>query len=73
MELKAKLSMEFQSIGNFVFFIFLGGEILLEVRNKNNKKVCEVDKVAKQVIIALKGSITMIQFTEDGKVKIINK
>lgn len=50
-----------------------GGERVEEVRNKNNKKICEVNKSTKQVIITIKGCTTVIQFTNDNTIKVTNK
>ncbi|UUX34894.1 hypothetical protein [Fundicoccus culcitae] len=46
---------------------------MVEVRNRNNKKVCEINETKKQVIISNKGYTTIIQFTKDNTIKVINK
>lgn len=43
-----------------------------EIRNGQGKLVCRVDKPTKTVEIAVKGSVTTICFTADGKIKVIN-
>lgn len=43
-----------------------------EVRNSQGKLVCRVDKSSKTVEIVLKGSITLIRFTDDGKINVTN-
>lgn len=44
-----------------------------EVRNSNGKLVCYIDSQNKVVEIVIKGCKTTIQFTKDGKTKILNK
>ncbi|MGX7168943.1 hypothetical protein [Facklamia hominis] len=46
---------------------------MIEVRNKNGKKVCELDPDTKQVFIKLKECTTVIKLTRDNKIQIINK
>ncbi len=41
-----------------------------EIRNSRGKLVCRADKNSKTVEIAIKGCITVIRFTDDGKIKI---
>jgi hypothetical protein len=43
-----------------------------EVRNIQGKLVCRIDEEGKIVEIAVKGCITVIRFSEDGKVSVIN-
>lgn len=43
-----------------------------EIRNGQGKLVCRVDRQTKTVEIAVKGSVTTIRFTDDGKIKVIN-
>ncbi len=40
------------------------------IRNKDSKLVCQVDRETKTVVIVSKGCITKIRFTDDGKVEV---
>lgn len=44
-----------------------------EVRNSQGKLVCRVDKASKSVEIVLKGCTTLIRFSDDGTIRVINK
>lgn len=44
-----------------------------EVRNSQGKLVCRVEKSSKTVEIVLKGCTTLICFSDDGEISIINK
>ncbi len=46
---------------------------LTEVRNNQGRLVCRIDKPSKTVEIAVKGYVTLIQFSQDGSINIINK
>jgi hypothetical protein len=43
-----------------------------DVRNKDGKKVCAIDKVNRVVEILYKGAITTIRFSGEGRVQIEN-
>lgn len=43
-----------------------------EIRNNQGRLVCRVDRSTKTVEIAVKGSVTTIRFTDDGKIRVIN-
>lgn len=43
-----------------------------EVRNNLGKLVCLIDKQNKVVEIVVKGCVTTIRFTSDGKAQILN-
>ena len=43
-----------------------------EVRNSRGKLVCRIDSPSKTVEIAVKGCITLIRFTDDGKINVTN-
>lgn len=43
-----------------------------DIRNSQGKLVCRADKDSKSVEIAVKGNVTVIRFTDDGKIKIVN-
>lgn len=45
---------------------------LTDVRNSQGKLVCRADKDSKTVEIAVKGNVTVIRFTDDGKIKVTN-
>ena len=45
---------------------------MTEIRNSQGKLVCRADKDNKTVEIAVKGNVTVIRFTDDGKMKIEN-
>lgn len=45
---------------------------MTEIRNNQGKLVCRADKDSKTVEIAVKGNVTVIRFTDDGKIKIEN-
>ena len=45
---------------------------MTEIRNSQGKLVCRADKDSKTVEIAVKGNVTVIRFTDDGKMKIEN-
>lgn len=45
---------------------------MTEIRNSQGKLVCRADKDSKTVEIAVKGNITVIRFTDDGKIKVTN-
>ena len=44
-----------------------------DIRNSQGKLVCRIDKTSKTVEIAVKGCITVIQFSDDGTISVINK
>lgn len=44
-----------------------------EIRNSSGKLVCRVDTSSKTIEIILKGCITIISFSGDGALKVINK
>lgn len=44
-----------------------------DVRNSAGKLVCRVDKASKTVEIVLKGCTTLIRFSDDGTIRVINK
>ena len=44
----------------------------MDVRNSQGKLVCRIDKTSKTVEIVVKGCVTTIRFTDDGKIKVIN-
>lgn len=41
-----------------------------EIRNKDSKLVCQVDKETKTVVIVVKGCKTTLRFTDDGKIEV---
>lgn len=43
-----------------------------DIRNSQGKLVCRADKDSKSVEIAVKGNVTVIRFTDDGKIKVTN-
>jgi hypothetical protein len=43
-----------------------------QVKNANDKLVCQIDKAQKMVEIVNKGYKTIIRFTADGQVVIVN-
>ena len=43
-----------------------------DIRNGQGKLVCRADKDSKSVEIAVKGNVTVIRFTDDGKIKVTN-
>ena len=43
-----------------------------EVRNNSNRLVCCIDKTKRLVEIVIKGERTLIEFLDDGSVKIVN-
>lgn len=43
-----------------------------EIRNAKGRLVCRVDRKSKTVEIAVKGNVTVIRFTSDGKMKVTN-
>ena len=43
-----------------------------EVRNRNNRLVCCIDIANRLVEIVIKGERTLIEFLDDGSVKIVN-
>lgn len=45
---------------------------MTEIRNSQGKLVCRADKDSKTVEIAVKGNVTVIRFTDDGKIKVTN-
>lgn len=51
----------------------IGGLNMEEVRNSQGKLVCRVDKASKTVEIVLKGCTTLICFSDDGQISVINK
>lgn len=44
-----------------------------EIRNSQGKLVCRADKDSKTVEIAIKGCVTTIRFSDDGKINVTNK
>ncbi|AQS52505.1 hypothetical protein BW727_100095 [Jeotgalibaca dankookensis] len=44
-----------------------------EIRNKNGKKVCAIDKKAKTIEIVKGKAITIIQILANGEFKVLNK
>lgn len=44
-----------------------------EIRNSQGKLVCRVDNASKTVEIVLKGCTTLIRFSNDGTIRVINK
>ena len=49
-----------------------GGSNMQEVRNGSNRLVCCIDKAKRLVEIVIKGEKTLIEFLDDGSVKIQN-
>jgi CRP-like cAMP-binding protein len=45
---------------------------MTDIRNIQGKLVCRVDKASKSVEIVVKGCITVIRFSDDGKVNVTN-
>lgn len=45
---------------------------LTDIRNSQGKLVCRIDKPSKTVEIAVKGCVTTIRFSDDGKIKVTN-
>lgn len=45
---------------------------LTDIRNCQGKLVCRIDKPSKTVEIAVKGCVTTIRFSDDGKIKVTN-
>jgi hypothetical protein len=41
-----------------------------DIRNIQGKLVCRVDKASKSVEIVVKGCVTVIHFSDDGKVNV---
>ncbi len=46
---------------------------LTEIRNNQGKLVCRIDKTSKTIEIAIKGCITLINFSDNGNINVINK
>ena len=44
-----------------------------EVRNNQGKLICRADRLTKTVEIAVKGCVTKIRFSDDGKINVTNK
>ncbi len=44
-----------------------------KIRNLRNKLICQIDRKTKTVEILIKDCVTVIKFTDDDRVKIINK
>ncbi len=42
------------------------------IRNSHGKLVCRIDEQKKIVEIAVKGCVTTIHFTNDGKMQVLN-
>jgi hypothetical protein len=45
---------------------------MTDIRNIQGKLVCRVDKASKSVEIVVKGCVTVIRFSDDGKVNVTN-
>lgn len=45
---------------------------LTDIRNSQGRLICRVDEGSKIVEIAVKGCITTIHFSDDGKINISN-
>ena len=44
-----------------------------EIRNSDGRLVCRIDEVSGTVEIIVKGCVTLIERSKDGKVNIINR
>lgn len=43
-----------------------------EIRNSVGKLICRIEKDSKTVEIAVKGCVTTIRFSDDGKINVTN-
>jgi hypothetical protein len=44
-----------------------------EVRNSDGRLVCKVDERTGAVEISIKGCVTLIERTEDGRIKVVHR
>lgn len=47
--------------------------IVQSIKNKDNKKVCEIDRLRKKVVIKKGSAITAIYFLKNDQVKVVNQ
>ena len=45
----------------------------MDIRNNAGRLVCRVDKLRRTVEIVQKGCTTLISFSDDGRINVINK
>jgi len=44
-----------------------------EIRNADGRLVCQINETTNEVVISIKGRITLIHIRPDGAMKVINK